>query len=89
MNHLTNQMEEALAEILMLDPHTHLVGGKLGAEFARLFRLMESVVRFREISASILKPHLRRGRLKVGRPEDSVQIGVRNARRGTQRTSKH
>src|SRR5207249_5451651 len=31
MNQLTLQMEEALAEVPMLDPHTHLVGGKLGA----------------------------------------------------------
>jgi hypothetical protein len=31
MNQLPLQLEEALAEIPMLDPHTHLVGGKLGA----------------------------------------------------------
>src|ERR1043165_7500986 len=31
MNHLLLKMEEALAEVPMLDPHTHLVGGKLGA----------------------------------------------------------
>ena len=31
MNQLSLKMEEALAEIPMLDPHTHLVGGKLGA----------------------------------------------------------
>src|SRR5882672_3153669 len=31
MNQLSLEIEEALAEIPMLDPHTHLVGGKLGA----------------------------------------------------------
>lgn len=31
MNQLSLSMEEALAEIPMLDPHTHLVGGRLGA----------------------------------------------------------
>ena len=31
MNELSLKMEEALAEVPMLDPHTHLVGGKLGA----------------------------------------------------------
>ena len=31
MNQLSPRMEEALTEIPMLDPHTHLVGGKLGA----------------------------------------------------------
>jgi glucuronate isomerase len=31
MNPLSLKMEEALAEVPMLDPHTHLVGGKLGA----------------------------------------------------------
>ena len=31
MNPQSLRMEEALAEIPMLDPHTHLVGGKLGA----------------------------------------------------------
>ncbi|HEU0039997.1 MAG TPA: hypothetical protein VFR76_12065, partial [Verrucomicrobiae bacterium] len=31
MNQQSLKMEEALAEIPMLDPHTHLVGGRLGA----------------------------------------------------------
>src|SRR5882762_7562267 len=31
MNQPALRMEEALAEIPMLDPHTHLVGGRLGA----------------------------------------------------------
>ena len=31
MNQLSLKMEAALAEVTMLDPHTHLVGGKLGA----------------------------------------------------------
>src|SRR5437762_10513841 len=31
MNSRTKQVEEALAEVPMLDIHTHLVGGKLGA----------------------------------------------------------
>jgi len=31
MNTLTKRVEEALAEVPVLDIHTHLVGGKLGA----------------------------------------------------------
>jgi len=56
MNPLTLKLEEALAEVPMLDPHTHLVGGKLGARGLPMFCFITMVV------TDLLRPPAVRGK---------------------------